>query len=136
MLNQGKTNWKYTLIVLVLTAIVGGGILWLAVQWGVSSLVVGQEVTVKGKVTNLNAEPLTRDGDGILLLLTNDGNRITVRFPAYEKPCGTTGVIETFSRTRIADEVEIFGKVTGKKEITLCGSSSYYIKIVDRKRSY
>jgi hypothetical protein len=29
---QGKTNWKYILIVVLLAAIVGGGILWLAVR--------------------------------------------------------------------------------------------------------
>ena len=36
-LTQGKTNWKFLLIVIVLAMIVGGGILWCGTRKGVSS---------------------------------------------------------------------------------------------------
>lgn len=126
-------KWLPLVIIIVLAILVGGGILvyktWQEMQEPVVSP-VGKEVNVRGEVTDLDVEPLYRDGDGRLRLRTEDGRKVTVRFPAAERICDTVGMLDVFFRTKIGDEVEVFGKVTNRNEITLCDSADYYLKIM------
>jgi len=83
-LTQGKTNWKYILIVLVLAIIVGGGVLsyyrWIGIPKIKPPPVKEQrlaEETVKGYVNAL----MTRTRDNVLPYLTGEAKEEVQKWP-------------------------------------------------------
>lgn len=92
---------------------------------------IGEDVEVRGVVTNINTEPLGRDGDGVLVLQTENKGINFVLIPAemFAK-CKTKDVLETFLKLKVNDRVEALGTLTNKDEITVCDSETHYLNLL------
>ena len=127
-MNQKRVS-KTAIIIIVAIVI-------LAVAWYftnqrlVSKPLQDKPITIRGKVVEVDAEPLTRDGDGKLLLRGENGEKITVLIPARETSCKSKGALDIFHLLQLDDTVEAFG-LGNKKVVRICDSSGHYLKIVD-----
>jgi hypothetical protein len=91
--------------------------------------IVGSNVTVSGQIISKDPNLTAGDKDGILQLKTLTAKTIKIIVPSSERLCSTKGAIENFNLANVGDNVEVFGRVTQKNEITLCDSDKYYLKI-------
>lgn len=92
--------------------------------------IVGTNATVSGQIINKNPDLLNGDKSGILQLKTLTAKTIKVIIPSKEIICETKDASEIFNSVNIGNNVEVFGRVTQKNEITLCDSDKYYLKIL------
>lgn len=92
--------------------------------------IVGTHATVSGKIVSKDPNLAIGDRDGILQLKTLTSKTIKIIVPSAERLCETKKPLEIFNSVNIGNNVEVFGKVTQKNEITLCDSDKYYLKIL------
>lgn len=92
--------------------------------------IVGTNATISGQIISKDPNLIAGDRDGILQLKTLSSKTIRVIIPSSGILCETKKAVEVFNSVDIGDNVESFGKVTQKNEITLCDSDKYYLKIL------
>lgn len=101
-------------------------------QWPLSKPLPDQLITVTGKVLKKDAEPLTRDGDGVLRLRGETGERVTVLIPSGETRCEAAGALGVFQQVKIGDTVEAFG-LGDESSVMVCDSPDHYLRVVRRE---
>lgn len=92
--------------------------------------IVGSNVIVSGQISSKNPNLAIGNRESILQLKTLSSKTIKIIIPSSEILCETKKAIEVFNSVNIGDNVEAFGRVTQKNEITLCDSDKYYLKIL------
>lgn len=117
--------------ILVVLIGVGWYVEQLTGQWLISRPLPDEPITVIGKVVEIDAEPLARDGDGVLRLWGENGERITVFIPARETLCEAKGELDVFHQVRLDDTVEAFG-LGNKNVVRVCNSPDHYLKIINK----
>lgn len=98
-------------------AAVGSLLLWGCASGGGFS--VGDEVTLEGTVTALDPTPMYVDGDGLIILDTDDHGVLTVRVPARFGLCQASG-LATFHVLGIGDRVRAVGVLTEPSVVRPC----------------
>lgn len=85
--------------------------------------------TVRGEVVSVDAEPMTYDGDALVVVRTEAGAR-TVRIPARFGLCAATDVVDLLA-LRPGIRVEAQGEVNADGDVTPCASPDHYLRLVD-----
>lgn len=94
---------------------------------------IGAEITVKGKVIDKDSGPLAIDGAAVMSVENENGQKINIEFPAEAfNLCSAKGGLEQFFKAKIGDKVEAFGKINNKYSISICESSSHYLKTTNQ----
>jgi len=96
----------------------------------VSLSIIGSELLAEGKVTSKEQDPYSNDSQSSLDLTLTSGQLVKVIIPSKDSLCDAKGIMDSYNLTRVNENVEVFGKITRKNEITLCDSQKYYLKIL------
>lgn len=89
--------------------------------------VPGTTVSLSGEVTSVDLEPMTYDGDAIIVLATDDGPT-TVRIPARMNLCQATG-IDRVGSLQPGDVIEVRGESADDGSVTPCASSEHRLVV-------
>ena len=80
---------------------------------------VGERVTLEGTITALDPTPMYVDGDGLIVLDTEDHGIVTVRIPARFGLCQARG-LATFHVLAVGDRVRAVGLLTEPAVVRPC----------------
>ena len=84
--------------------------------------------TVRGEVVSVDAAPLAYDGDALVVVRTDGGER-TVRVPARINLCETDDLV-TLDALRPGVRVEARGGVGADGDVTPCASPDHFLRVV------
>lgn len=80
-----------------------------------------------GTVVSVDASPMAYDADGLVELLTDGDDRLTVHVPARQNLCTATG-LGLLGELKAGDRVEVRGEVRDGDQITPCSSPDHGIQ--------
>ena len=83
---------------------------------------------VRGEVVSVDTAPLAYDGDAVVVVRTDSGER-TVRVPARINLCEATD-FPALDTLRPGDRVEARGEVNAKGDVTPCMSADHFLRVV------
>lgn len=83
-------------------------------------LVVGQQATIEGDVTSVDATPWTYDGNAVVTVSTTNAGTVSVQLPARWNLCKAQppGDVQAL---KPGDRVQAVGTVTAPDELVVCG---------------
>ena len=123
----------FVVVIAAMLVLAGGGgdVKQFIDQRLISKPLPDQPITVTGKVVEIDSDPLFRDGDGVLRLRGDRGERITVLVPAGETLCEAKGALDVFHQVQLDDTVEASG-LGNKNVVRVCNSPDHYLKIINK----
>ena len=83
---------------------------------------------VRGEVVSVDAAPLAYDGDALVVVRTDAGER-TVRVPARVNLCEAAD-LPALDTLRPGDHVEARGDVNAEGDVTPCASPNHFFRVV------
>lgn len=93
---------------------------------------IGTDVLVRGEVVSVDLSSMYVDGDGIVVVNTEDGIKRKVSVPAGETPCPAD--IDDFythwNDLKAGDRVEALGEKISRNAVRPCVSEVHYFKVV------
>ena len=84
---------------------------------------------ITGKVVDIDLSAMFVDGDGILLITSDEGSDVTILIPSGESQPQAAG-LDLFPKLKKGDAVEIAGQSVGKDKLRVYLSSHYLKKVV------
>lgn len=91
------------------------------------ALTAGEDVRLEGRVIETDSTPRFVDGDGLIFLDSKEHGKVVVRIPARERICEAQG-LGTFSMLEAGDDIRLLGRVTGERDVTVCGDASHFLE--------
>lgn len=88
---------------------------------------VGEDRTVEGTVAEVDLEPMTYDGDGIVTVEADDGAVVRVLLPARFGICAATYDNNLFS-VEVGDPIAVRGAVTEDGAVRPCERDTHYVR--------
>jgi len=91
----------------------------------VRAIVPGGDV-VRGTVQSVDAQPMTYDADGLVVVQTEAGTAVTIHVPARMHLCEAEG-LDVFHDLRPGDRVEVRGDWDEPGHLRPCTSPEHYL---------
>ncbi|MDX1440506.1 MAG: hypothetical protein R3284_11445 [Rubricoccaceae bacterium] len=91
---------------------------------------VGSDVTVRGEVLNIDADPMAYDGDAIISVRDKEDRTIEILIAARMNLCLAKD-LNLFGDLDEGDYIEVRGELVGDGEIRPCESESHYLRQVE-----
>lgn len=93
-------------------------------------LVEGQGVVVEGRVSDIDATAMVRDGDGLISLKSDVHGAVTIHIPARERLCQAQG-LALFQALRAGDRIRATGTVTGTRDVMVCVKTTHSLQKIE-----
>ena len=94
-------------------------------------MTVGDDIQLEGRVVEVDATPMFVDGDGEIILGTEDHGQVLVRVPARERPCRAQG-LGVFPSIAPSDSIRVIGRATGPGELTVCVEETHVLEKLEQ----
>lgn len=86
-------------------------------------------VVTTGTVTAIDLEPLTYDGPGRIVIITNEGKNVIIEVPARMNLCEAKDNIADVGQIALNDTLEVTGDVTEEGVLVPCESEEHYLRV-------